>query len=363
MRANKLVVLAAAVLAMLVGGVLLSSAVVLAQPAAQATATAAATSAGGTPTAQATSAAGTPPAVSTAVSGDAAKYCTDKGGKVTERYPTYNTNAPQSQWLRLGGARDFCTFLAAPDSSGFQSQIEIALDTLYSEQPTLAVLAYLEPVTLPPFTGANPATLYCNKLGGTDIWGGQNNAAGGGWVTDAPDSATNFQVVGMCVFPDMSAIDSWGLTYKANEVTRGTDLSKVVRYQPTALPPVFVAGSSPNEPALGSVDQVLTASDNNSSVTLSVGDALSIQLPSNPSTGYSWQIVANDKQVLLPVGAGQFSLDTGKTPMPGAGGTETFNLKAVGKGSTTVTLVYVRPWETTVTPTPNDTFTVKVTVQ
>lgn len=293
---------------------------------------------------------------------DAAKYCTEKGGAVTTRMPAYNTNAPQAQWLMLAGSQDFCTFWAKADSSGFQSQISIALDTLYADQPTLAMLAYLEPVALPPFTGANPSTLYCSKLGGTDIWGGQNNAAGGGWVTQAPDSKTNFQIVGMCMFPDGSSIDSWGLTYKANGVVRGTDLSKVVRYQPTQLPNVFVGGSSVNVPAESSVDKTLTNSDNKSDVALKVGDTLTVELNSNPSTGYSWQVSQVDEKVLQQAGDAQFSLGN-KTPMPGAGGTQTFTFQAVGKGKTTLTLIYVRPWETSVTPTPNDIFTVNVTVE
>ncbi len=288
----------------------------------------------------------------------AAKYCTDNKGTVTTRYPTYNTNAPQSQWLTLAGSRDFCTFLAPADDTGFQSHIEIALDTLYADKPTLAVLAYLEPVALPPFTGANPSTLYCNKLGGTDIWGGQNNAAGGGWVTTAPDSKTNFQVVGMCMFPDGSAIDSWGLTYKANGVVRGADLSKVARYQPTTPPNVFEGGAN----QVAAVDKTLTSKDNKSNVTLNVGDTLSIELASNPTTGYSWHVNQNDAKILLPLGEPQFSLG-GKAPLPGAGGTQTFQFKSIAKGTTTLTLAYVRPWETTVTPSPNDLFTVNVTVQ
>lgn len=292
----------------------------------------------------------------------AGAYCLSKGGKVTQRFPTYNTNAPQDQWLRLAGFRYFCTFLAPPDSSGFQSQISIAIDTLYADEPTLAVLAYLEPVALPPFTGANPSTLYCQKLGGTAIWGGENNAAGGGWVTEAPDSATNFQVVDMCVFPDDSAIDAWGLTYKANGVVRGTDLSKVVRYQPTTLPSVFVGSASANQAGVGAVDKTLTKSANGSKQTLRVGDVLNLVLDSNPSTGYSWQVTQNDEKVLLQLGEPQFSLGN-QTPMPGAGGTETFQFKAVGKGQTTLTLVYVRPWEKTVTPTPQNTFSVQVTVE
>jgi predicted secreted protein/putative hemolysin len=329
----------------LIAAILVSAANVQAQPNAQATTTA-------TPTAHTHEEDADP----------AHAYCEEKGGTVTTRFPTYNTNAPEAQWLTLAGSRDFCTFLAQADSTGFQSHIEIALDTLYADKPSLAVLAYLEPVALPPFTGANPSTLYCSKLGGTDIWGGQNNAAGGGWVTEAPDSATNFQVVGMCMFPDGSTIDSWGLTYKANGVIRGTDLSKVVRYQPTTLPNVFVGGSGENQPAESAVDKMLTDSDKGSNVSLKVGDTLTVELKSNPSTGYSWHVSANDETVLQQVGEPQFDLGN-QTPVPGAGGTQTFTFKAVGKGKTTLTLLYTRPWETTVTPTPDDTWSVNVTVE
>jgi hypothetical protein len=38
----------------------------------------------------------------------------------------------------------------------------------------------------------------------------------------------------MCVFPDLSSIDSWGLTYHAGGVVRGADLGPLFRYQPAA---------------------------------------------------------------------------------------------------------------------------------
>lgn len=293
----------------------------------------------------------------------AAKYCTDNGGTVATRMPYYGTNGPRDQWLELGGSREFCTFLETTgDATGFRSQISIALDTLYTDKPTLAVLAYLEPVALPAFTGANPSTLYCGKLGGTDIWGGEDNVAGGGWVSSEPASDTNFEVVGMCVFPDGSAIDSWGLTYKAGGVVRGMDLTKLVMYQPTELPHVFSGGANPSMPAESTVDKMLTNADNKSDVTLKVGDTLTVALNSNPSTGYSWKLGADDGTVLAAVGEPQFSLGN-KTPVPGAGGTETFTFNAVAKGTMTLTLSYVRPWETTVTPTPDDVWSVEVTVE
>jgi hypothetical protein len=54
---------------------------------------------------------------------------------------------------------------------------------------------------------------------------------------DDPDDT----VVALCVFPDGSFIDEWGLTYYAGGVVRGIDLSKVFRYQPTQVPSFFTA--------------------------------------------------------------------------------------------------------------------------
>jgi hypothetical protein len=33
-----------------------------------------------------------------------------------------------------------------------------------------------------------------------------------------------------CIFPDLSSIDSWGLTYHSAGIIRGRDLSKILRY-------------------------------------------------------------------------------------------------------------------------------------
>jgi putative hemolysin len=150
----------------------------------------------------------------------AAAYCMTKGGKVETRYPFYDTNSASP--LRLAGTLEVCTF-TAPD----RSRITIALDTLYTSQPTLAASAYLAKVpveTAPP--SANPSSIYCSKLGGTDAFGGMN-AAGGGWANqDGSD------VLSLCVFPDLSAIDSWGLTYHAYGTVRGADLAPFLRYHP-----------------------------------------------------------------------------------------------------------------------------------
>jgi hypothetical protein len=46
--------------------------------------------------------------------------------------------------------------------------------------------------------------------------------------------------VSLCVFPDRSFIDEFGIFYYADGAVRGADLSKVMRYQPgSKLPAIF----------------------------------------------------------------------------------------------------------------------------
>ena len=163
---------------------------------------------------------GTPAASPSSTNSAAGTYCTQSGGVVETRYPFYGTGG--SNPLQLAGSLQVCIF-TAPD----KSQIFVALDTLYTDQPTLAAIAYQSKVPVQPTkSGANPSSFYCTQLGGTDTFGGVN-AAGGGWAkADASD------VIAMCIFPDLSSIDSWGLTYHSNGTIRGADLTNLFRYKP-----------------------------------------------------------------------------------------------------------------------------------
>ena len=154
-------------------------------------------------------------------------YCTQSGGTVETRYPFYSTGG--SNPLQLAGSLPVCIFTASD-----QSRIFVALDTLYTDQPTLAALAYRAKVPMQVNkSGGNPSSFYCTQLGGTDLFGGVN-AAGGGWAkADASD------VISMCIFPDLSSIDSWGLTYHSEGTIRGADLTNLLHYQPPQAPKVF----------------------------------------------------------------------------------------------------------------------------
>jgi len=151
----------------------------------------------------------------------AAAYCVAKGGEVEIRDPYYNTNDDPRNWLRLAGSRKFCQFTSKKDGS----RIHILLSTLYSEKPSLAALAYYAKVPLGEGCHGNPASCYCSQLGGTDLFGGIN-LNGGGWVLKgAIDESLE-----ACIFPDMSSIDSWGLTYHQANIIRGKNLKKVLRF-------------------------------------------------------------------------------------------------------------------------------------
>ena len=165
----------------------------------------------------------------------AARYCVKNGGEVEVRIPYYNTNADPQYWLRLAGARGFCKFTSEVDGATTSNWIQ--LSTLYTEQASLATLAYY---AKPPYDERNQgvpqvcrfnasavkeSSCYCSQLGGSDQFGGLGGS--GGWVLwgDSTD-----RVVEMCTFPDMSAIDSLGLYAHAAGVIFGKDLEEVIRY-------------------------------------------------------------------------------------------------------------------------------------
>lgn len=170
----------------------------------------------------------------------AAAYCEQRGGEVQTRTAYYGTNGDQANWLELGETTSMCRFQADDEA---KSRIYVDLTTLSSSKPTLAALAYLSKVPMPPSSGgANPASGYCTKeLSGSSTFGAIG-ASGGGWVAKGdPDDV----VVNLCVFPDLSFIDEWGLTYHSNGDIRGTDLATAMQYQPgAALPPVFPTGTA-----------------------------------------------------------------------------------------------------------------------
>jgi hypothetical protein len=147
-------------------------------------------------------------------------YCTATGGAVQLRYPEFGTNGGTP--LVLADPRDFCEYTSKDGST----HIDVLLTTLVTTKPSLAALAYYAKtkVNLKTCQGG-PGSCYCSDVGGTDEFGGIT-AAGGGWVLSTDVN----NVLDVCAFPDLSAIDAYGLFYHAYGIIRGQDLKHLLRF-------------------------------------------------------------------------------------------------------------------------------------
>ena len=88
--------------------------------------------------------------------------------------------------------------------------------------------------------------------------------------------------------------------------------------------------------------------DHGHDFTICVGEEFSIRLPGNPTTGYLWEIAANDLAVLKQKGEIVFVADNNSM---GAGGQLIFRFVPRGVGLVRLKLVYRRPWEKEIPPT------------
>jgi len=86
---------------------------------------------------------------------------------------------------------------------------------------------------------------------------------------------------------------------------------------------------------------VLDAADSLSDVSLDVGDQLDVELESNPTTGYSWELGP------LPDGLQLVSSDFEEPggSLVGASGTQRFVFDVVGLGNGILRFEYVRVFE------------------
>ncbi len=103
---------------------------------------------------------------------------------------------------------------------------------------------------------------------------------------------------------------------------------------------------------------IVTEKDAGNTLQLMVGHELVIQLPSNPSTGYTW-VLPWDLGPLVGGRQGRQKHDAERGNMGGAGGADTFRFYARDTGTVTLTLDYRRPWEN---DPPVRTFTVTVNI-
>jgi inhibitor of cysteine peptidase len=81
-------------------------------------------------------------------------------------------------------------------------------------------------------------------------------------------------------------------------------------------------------------------------LTLHVGDRLSLSLAENPTTGFRWELKTKPEPEFETV-TDTFESSGGS---PGSGGTHHWQWKATRTGTAMIRLEYRRPWETNAPP-------------
>jgi predicted secreted protein len=93
-------------------------------------------------------------------------------------------------------------------------------------------------------------------------------------------------------------------------------------------------------------------------INVNVGDEFALVLSSNHSMGFSWQLAKPlDANILSMLGT-DFIIPN--ETLPDAAGKETWSFKAVGKGTTKISLKYVRSWDKAETSYETETFNINV---
>jgi inhibitor of cysteine peptidase len=108
----------------------------------------------------------------------------------------------------------------------------------------------------------------------------------------------------------------------------------------------------------GSMQAKVTSNDDGKQLNARVGEKIVITLDGNPSTGYTWEPKELDASMIQQVGSTEFK--SGSPGLVGAGGTLILTFKVLKPGTTTLTLIYHRPWETDVKPLHSFTTTIIV---
>lgn len=108
--------------------------------------------------------------------------------------------------------------------------------------------------------------------------------------------------------------------------------------------------------------QILTQSQNGSRIKVIKGSEIQIILDSNPTTGFSWQIIAFDSSVIHLQSEEMLAKEKNAEDeiRVGTPGKQLFRFKALQNGKTKLLLDYRRPWEKTA-PAANQ-FSIEITV-
>ncbi len=100
------------------------------------------------------------------------------------------------------------------------------------------------------------------------------------------------------------------------------------------------------------------SANNGAALDMTTGQMLNINLDSNITTGYKWNLVTPPDARVLKLLSSKYNEP--KSTAAGAGGSETWQFQAVGRGTTSLKLGYARPFEPNTPPAKEFSITVNV---
>ncbi len=97
--------------------------------------------------------------------------------------------------------------------------------------------------------------------------------------------------------------------------------------------------ASPETPAV----VITPAAQSGTTVDAKVGDTVVVKLDANVTTGYEWTLTAGDT---FTIASSEYVPHPNPSGLAGSGGTQVVTLKVTAAGSSELTGVYARGWET-----------------
>ena len=104
---------------------------------------------------------------------------------------------------------------------------------------------------------------------------------------------------------------------------------------------------------------VITEQQANQTISAHRGETITIKLPTQPGTGYSWQFSSKNSKVAAFEGQPEIVPDG--NVKPGGVETQVFHVRIRRGGKARLVMKYIRPWEKQASP--QKTFTITVHVQ
>jgi inhibitor of cysteine peptidase len=145
----------------------------------------------------------------------------------------------------------------------------------------------------------------------------------------------------------MSNIGEWIFGFALGDCgpKRGHEMKKsMLTWTMLTLLPWLTACASPVTVAV-SCDEFYETPHVSQAVEVGRGDAFTITLCANPSTGFQWEEAEISDSAVLQQVDRQYEPPGGRKPAPGSAGQETWTFKALQPGQSAISIDYSRPWE------------------